>query len=376
MQRRAAAFRTGLIFSLILVYGGSFVAASCKAQTAFKIKLQPNLVIGEGSGVSFGGGLQLAVNSKGLIYVGDWMNTSVRIFSADGKLLETIGRSGQGPGEFTAIHSVRIGRNDSLYIFDGNAARISVYAPGEQHKLAYTVRITTGGGQGFPNRLMIPADPGMGFLFSFIQQGPGTLRVHQVDGGGRVNPHAILEGKSSEAAVMTAGGGTTIARTSPLFGRMGMVGLTSADELYYGWSDKIDLTFYDLTGKWVGVFRANAPRIPVTARDIEHELAGASEMRRQALKNSANPETKPAVHTVIVDDKFWIWTGRYTANPAMSEWWVTPEKGGGDSAIFSLPDEVKLQVVRNGHVYAVSVDAAGYPTVVRYVINAEGREEL
>jgi len=342
------------------------------AQTNFKVEMQPDLVLGEAAGISFGGGLRLAVNSKGLIYVGDWMNRNIRVFSADGALQETIGRSGQGPGEFSAIHQVIVGRNDSLYVFDASAYRVSVYAPGKPHTLAYTLRIAVGNVQGHPSRFIVPADPSKGFLVVFIQQGPGTLSVHPLDREGRANPRPVLEGKSTESTVRVAGGGASVVRTSSLFAREGLVGLTSADELYYGWSDNIDLTFYDLSGKWVGVFRANAPRIPVTARDVAYELEGASEMRRQALKNSTPPKTKPAVHTVMVDEKSWIWTGRYTADPSKSEWWVTQQKGGGVSAIFSLPDKVKLQVVRNGHAYGVSVDDMGAPTVVRYEIKTKG----
>jgi hypothetical protein len=378
-QNQRKAFKTGLAVLLTVVFGGSFAAGFCEAQTAVEIELRPDLVIGDESGVYFGGPLRLAVNSKGVIYVGDWMNTNIQVFSPDGDLLEVIGRRGQGPDEFSSIHSVSIGRNDSLYVFDGNASRVSVYAPGEQHTLAYTLRVATIEGQGHPTDLMVPNDPSTGFLFRFNQQGPGTLRVHKVDRDGSVTPRPILEGRSSEAVASVAsvaGGGASVVRTSPLFGLKGMVGLMPADELYYAWSEEIDLTFYDLTGKWVGVFRADSPRIPVTARDIAHELEGASEMRREALKNSTHPKTKPALHTVIVDDNSWIWTGRYTTDPKTSEWWVTLEKGGGDSAIFSLPADVELLVVRNGHVYAASVDDAGAPTVVRYVINTEGIEDL
>lgn len=372
MQRCEGAFRAGLVASLFAIAGSLLAANTCEAQSSFKLELQPDLLLGEETGVSFGVGLHVAVNSKGVIYVGDWMNRNVRVFSADGVLQETIGRSGQGPGEFAAIHQVIVGRNDSLYVFDANARRISVYAPGKPHTLAYTRMISNGSVQGHPGRFFVPADARKGFLVVLIQQGPRTLSVHQLDHDGKANPRPVLEGKSSESTVRTAGGGTEIVRTSPLFARTGLVGLTPADELYYGWSDNIDLAFHDVMGNWVGVFRANAPRLQVTARDVAYELEGSSELRRRALQNIEPPKTKPAVHTVMIDDKSWIWTGRYTADPSKSEWWVTQDRGSGESAILSLPEKVRLQVVRNGHAYAISTDDDGAPTVVRYAIKTTG----
>lgn len=157
-----------------------------------------------------------------------------------------------------------------------------------------------------------------------------------------------------------------VVRTSPLFGRVPVLGITVADEVYYGWTEAIDLTFFDLTGRQKSIFRADSRPIPVTARDIEFSLEGAPEARRRMLSGAEHAKTKPAVHTVIIDDESRIWTGRFTRDPERSEWWVTLDHGRGESAIFSLPSNVEIQVVRNGHAYAVSVDEAGAPTVVRY----------
>lgn len=357
---------------IVAVYSSSLSVETSFAQTGFDLELEADLVIGEATEVSFGGGLRLAVNSAGSIYVGDSMNKDVRVFDHNGEPLETIGRAGHGPGEFAAIHQVTVGRRDSLYVWDANARRLSVFAPEPGHPLAYTLTLMDVNAIGRPSRFFVPSDPALGFLFVFIQQAAGTMSVHRVDSDGRVGPDALLDGRHSDAVVRVAGSGTRVVRTAPLFGREGLVGLTPQDELYYGWSESIDLTFYDLTGRWIGVYRASAPRIPVTGRDIEHELEDASEMRRQALRNAEHPETKPALHTVIVDDRAWLWTGRYTADPTVSEWWVSPDKGNVESSVFTLPANVELRVVRDGHAYAVSIDDVGYPTVVRYVLTPKG----
>lgn len=353
-------------------------AADCNAQANPSIALRSDLVIGDVTGAAFGGGLHLAVDANRRIYVGDSMNRNVSVFAPTGVLLETVGRSGRGPGEFTAIHSIAVTRGDSLYVFDANAGRLSVFAPGDDPSLAYTVTPARPPGLGHPYMVLVPVSEPSGFLFVFRQQGAGTLSVHRVEATGEVETRPVFDDRSSPAAVdvRSASGGVAVVRTSPLFAPEGLVGITPNDEIFYVWSAAIDLEFYDLQGRWLSVFKAYVETVPVSERDIEFELAGSSQMRRQAVREMGYPGSKPALHTAIVDDRSWIWTGRYTNDPRVSEWWVTPGHGRGKSAIFTLPSNVDIQVVQDGYAYAVSEDAIGAPTVVRYVIETEGTMDL
>lgn len=176
-------------------------AQPCDGQSQLKIDLQANLVVGDENGANFGALLHVAVNSRGLIYVGDWMNTNVLVFSADGALRDTIGRRGHGPGEFTAIHDVVAGRGDSVYVYDGNAARLSVFSAASQsHSLAYTLQPQSDG-LGRPFQPLIPSDSRAGYLFAFRQAASGTLSVHRTNREGAVDDRPILRGMTAEAKV-------------------------------------------------------------------------------------------------------------------------------------------------------------------------------
>lgn len=370
--RRAKPSEAALLAALS---AAAFCALPLEGQIRMEIDLRSDLVLGDASGTMFGDVLRLAVNSKGTIYVGDWMNTNVLVFSSKGALLDTIGRRGQGPGEFTAVHDVVASRGDSVYVYDANTMRLAVFnARGTSHALAYSVRPQPSE-FGRPYRILIPNDARAKHLFAFRQAASGTVSVHQVDHEGAVNDRPILRGAAAEskANIRQADGSTEVVRTSPLFGRAVVLGLTVADEVYYGWTETIDLTFFDLTGRQTSIFRADSPPIPVTARDIEFVLEGSSEARRRALSGATHARTKPALHTVIIDDESRIWTGRFTRDPERHEWWVTLDHGRGESAILSLPSTVELQVVRNGYAYAVSVDDAGAPTVIRYRVTIRNK---
>lgn len=58
----------------------------------------------------------LTIDSEGRIYLTDMQEPRILVFSAEGKLLSTIGRKGQGPGEFTAPTGPIIGPDGALYV--------------------------------------------------------------------------------------------------------------------------------------------------------------------------------------------------------------------------------------------------------------------
>lgn len=363
---------SALLLALLSPLGTELHAV--QAEDDLHIELEEDLVIGEDSGVSFGGGLRVAVDSRGRIYVGDWMNRTIQVFGSDGEPRSTVGRSGRGPGEFTGVHQIVAGRGDSLYVFDANQLRLSVYAPGETPELSYTVRLATAPELGRPYGFFVPRQAADDFLFAYRHVASGTVRMHRVNAAGEVAEEPILVGEahSSVQRVGKAGGGVRVTKTSPLFGREPLLGLTPDDRLYYGWSERVDFNFYDLSGRWIRMFKSSAPNLPVTDEDVEYELRGASETRRNALRGQEHADTKPAIDAILVDDELRIWTRRFTSDPGIRRWWVTPHGVTGKSAIFELPEHVDIQVVRDGYAYAASEDAVGFPIVVRYRIETEG----
>ena len=67
--------------------------------------------------------------SDGRVLVGDGMGDRIRVFAPDGRLTETVGRSGEGPGEFTNLVGVRSFRGDSVVVVDFEGLRWSVLGP-------------------------------------------------------------------------------------------------------------------------------------------------------------------------------------------------------------------------------------------------------
>ena len=365
-------FSNRSILSAIAAVVMLFVSSPAQslAQEASSFTLVPDLVVGEASGVSFGSYfLHLAVDSKGRIYVGDLRNRHVKVLSREGKLLQTIGADGQGPGEFQAVHDVIVGRGDSLYVIDQSLRRLSVFAPDDPHPLVYTVPLSYP--DGIPHHVFVPEDAQVGFIVSIQHRKNNTLTVYRMDYRGHVAPSVIVQGAYNEGIekINQAGGRVAVFRGALPYGRKPILGLDANDKVYHGWSEEIDLTFYSLDGRWTGMFREAFTPIPITQDDIDHVVDRyESKEHRKAARQALLSRTKPACETIFVDDQGWIWIDTYTADPTMSQWRVSKRINGVPSTVFTLPEHVKIQLVQDGYAYASSEDEEGFPNVIRYRI--------
>ncbi len=66
----------------------------------------------------FGNRVYFNVDVEGKFYVNDWDKKCIRKFDPDGNYLLTIGRPGQGPGEFQNVWHPRFDKNNNLYVSD------------------------------------------------------------------------------------------------------------------------------------------------------------------------------------------------------------------------------------------------------------------
>lgn len=79
------------------------------------------ITIGESEGdenYMFGENVEAIADDEGCIYVTDWDRKRIQKFSPEGEYLLSIGRKGQGPGEFGNIWSPTFDRDGNLYATD------------------------------------------------------------------------------------------------------------------------------------------------------------------------------------------------------------------------------------------------------------------
>ena len=88
----------------------------------------------------------LQVGRDGAIAVGQGQDAQVRLFSATGQSLASVGRQGSGPGEFRQIFFRAGWLGDSLWVFDRGLYRVSLISP--VGRVVRTLKIPAGFDQG------------------------------------------------------------------------------------------------------------------------------------------------------------------------------------------------------------------------------------
>jgi hypothetical protein len=101
-----------------------------KNETKMRIGFIEDLSIGEAEGdenYMFGRSIVFNTDGEGNFYVGDSDNNKILKYNPQGKYILTIGRKGQGPGEFQSLSVPRFDKDNNLYIADSINNRISFF---------------------------------------------------------------------------------------------------------------------------------------------------------------------------------------------------------------------------------------------------------
>lgn len=69
----------------------------------------------------------VAVDREGNLYVADTWNNRIEIFDADGKLISTFGKEGDGPGYFGRPKGVAVDSDGHIWVADGIQDRVQVF---------------------------------------------------------------------------------------------------------------------------------------------------------------------------------------------------------------------------------------------------------
>jgi hypothetical protein len=98
----------------------------------WRVTSLPDIVIGNVDGNDaylLGSVVAATIRSDGVVVIADASANQLRFFNSNGTFLDSFGRSGRGPGEFSAIAGLVRTAGDTLVVWDEVAARISWIGP-------------------------------------------------------------------------------------------------------------------------------------------------------------------------------------------------------------------------------------------------------
>jgi len=82
----------------------------------------------------------LAVDDDGNIYAIDLKGDDVRVFDRNGHFLRTVGRPGQGPGEFSGAGNLHVSSNGEIMVTSEGSRSIKYFAPTGQYQKQYLLK--------------------------------------------------------------------------------------------------------------------------------------------------------------------------------------------------------------------------------------------
>jgi len=91
----------------------------------------------------FEGYLRVACDDKGCVYVCDYKANNIKKFDSLGKYVKTIGRQGQGPGEFATPYEIAV-TADRLFVWELGNRRLSVLTKDGEFIKAANIQFTEG----------------------------------------------------------------------------------------------------------------------------------------------------------------------------------------------------------------------------------------
>jgi hypothetical protein len=251
-------------------------------------------------------------------------DSELRVFGPDGNFLGSLGRQGEGPGEFVALTEAWA-RGDTIETFDSRLARITRFLPdgsAEVVRLQTPVGLEAAPSGALPEGWVAVAFAGAGSgardlfgLHWFSRDGPYVREVGRVEGMLRVSvpgvsgPHPL----SPRAVVRVARG--EIYYSGTLRPRIRVLGAVGGEEREIVWEE-------------VGSVSPRAAlalvRDAARARPDRGSAAAASE---HLLQSDHVPEPVPALWDFMVDELGFIWVCPY--DPARHGFALGDLSGGG-----------------------------------------------
>jgi hypothetical protein len=351
-------------------------ASAWNEQTRWRIVEEPVLSIGSRDGspdyqfVRIIGATRL---DDGTIAVGDAGTSSIRFFDARGQLIRSVGRMGNGPGEFRAMQSLRR-QGDSIDVFDRRMGRLTVFdrngvvvrtLQAQRPVYAGMHRLTSGRWlaaeeEGFyGGRMREDATPG-------LHRFPSAAVV--IDSiGAVVDTIGVFPG--AETAYYTLDG--QLGSLSAAFGRtLGFA--TNEGEAFVVTGHFLGFDAYDTNGNLHRSIRARHDAPPLQKEDVDRfnqallDEINDSAVRdgfRRAFELMEVPPTKAPAGRVLVDPRGHAWLAAYENEymPAAA-WHVFARDGSYLGAVANVAG-LRILEVGNQHVLGIVRDGDGVETL-------------
>jgi len=349
-----------------------------------KLVFKEELTIGQVEGddhYMFGEAIAFNTDEKGNFYVTDWRRRRILKYDPAGQYLLTIGREGQGPGEFQNLSPARFDRDEHIYITDISSQRISFFDDSGNYLRQIAIPdvfedlFITGKGY-FVSTRTIPLEDESGRSFKLVYGMFDDKFKVLTEFLAQEKGFKLPSGRDAQSIVkFFAGILSSIAYQPRPYYRLG-----KEDSVYFGYPEKYSMDVYSAEGRKLKSIQRDYEPSRVTEKDKDKfvdQVATAylrryssEQEKKEVIKYIEYPKYKPAYHSFALMENGWLFV--------VAE--IVPD---GDN-LFDLFDEDGRYIGRfkadfpadtwfffnNGKAYAVA-EKDGYKFVKRYAFEIE-----
>jgi hypothetical protein len=351
------------------------------------VRLQRRQVFGNTDQHPIGHLGPVAVDSSGRVYITDDQQMNITVYKPTGRFIKQFGRKGKGPGEFQDIQDLKI-HDAHLYVLDPRLFRISVFSLDTfQFKSSYNLSFESQ--QSIPSWLRTkkkrlsyrPSNlyirPDGSFLVLFSNN--NVTRANHTKG--RTYETSIFS-PAQDKYIDTAHGLLSFRWTGQvLFHKENnrtiiMFGVPYKPSSKFdfnngmfvlGWSEELLFKFYNQDLTYQRAVYYPYANVPFHLKDALTYYKQAPESIIRAIKSDSLPNKWPAFNSPELDDKGRLWISTIVKNIKVNQWCVLNPKGKL-IARFTWPRSRKIEIIKNGYLYAKQKDAKGVPRIVKYKI--------
>jgi hypothetical protein len=315
----------------------------------------------------------VALLQDGGMVVVDGGNSRIHFFREDGTLARTVGRPGDGPGEYRVIEGLDVVGDSALVVWDFGLARLTYLSlEGELRATAPLDPVVPALGLVgvLPTEEVVLAQFWSPQEMQSLDQ-PGLMRttaaVLRVAPGGQVlDTVAIVSGREF---MLTPEDGRMVMGTPP-FGRAGSRALRS-DELIEGDQETFSLSVISMDGTVRAVYRLPGVDLTLTAAEVEawkeSQIALAPPGReanvRGFLEEAEIPPTRPAYDALLVDPRGWIWAEDYSWDDSEATTWTVLDGVGRWLGRIPMPQGFRPVEILEDRAVGIHTDPMGVQRV-------------
>jgi len=335
--------------------------------------------------------------ADGRLAVANGSTSDVRYYDAEGMHLKTMGRRGDGPGEYQQPMGLWLVTGDSVVVFDGRLFRLTVLDPEGNTARSYGLNRTTGlqtpaGGRmalTFPSGMFADGTAlGANMSFDLGQpRGDASYRdtvvhVRFARDGAPLDTVGGFPGPEMRIRTMSFGGQSFPAPTQVPLGRNTVVAAVG-DRLLVADNDRFEIQVRDLSGKLTRIIRMASPPRALTEQDAaahrREQLEAVEEnpairqvpdamvqQMRDAVTEAEYPATLPLLTELTGDGTGNIWVQELAAPGTQVRHYAVFDADGAFLGRVTLPEGLRPTWIDATHVVGVWTDADGLQHVRSY----------